>query len=227
MHGRATVTANARTNNSRDCSYPMARARVERPIGGDNACQTRSSRRSRCRSSTSQTRHRTLVVLGQIHPYHRIEEFVAALETQGNARPVLVIGGVGDDSLLARLSQKAQSLPWLTVQPGFADEAKLAPILEHTAAIVSLQRNTFNSGGPFYALPRELPIIMSSGAQASDIKDSAGDDWVYPVPDEVGSLDLANLERWLNRKRTKPTLERFAIDRIANAHIELYELLQS
>ena len=167
-----------------------------------------------------------LVVLGQIHPYHRIEEFIAALEAQDNTRPVLIIGGVGDEALLSRLSQKAHTLPWLTIQPGFADDDTLEPILEESAAIVSLQRNTFNSGGPFYALPRGLPIIMSSGAQASDINEHAGDDWVFAVPDDVGSLDVATLNAWLDRKRTKPVLERFAIDRIAAAHIELYELLQ-
>ncbi len=168
-----------------------------------------------------------LVVLGQIHPYHRIEEFIDALTAQNNTRPVLIIGGVGDEALLARLRQKAHALSWLTVQPGFADDATLEPILENSAAIVSLQRNTFNSGGPFYALPRGLPIIMSSGAQASNIDELAGDDWVFAVPDDVGSLDLASLNTWLDRKRTKPVLEPFAIDRIAAAHIELYELLQS
>lgn len=168
---------------------------------------------------------RELVVLGQIHPYHQIEEFVTALEAQGNTRPVLVVGGVGDDELLHSLQTAADRLPWLRVRPGFAADDELEPILSRAAAIVSLQRNTFNSGGPFYALPRNLPIIMSAGAQANDLIDHAGADWVYPVPTRVADLDVAEMHAWLDRERMQPSLEHFTIGAIAVSHIELYELL--
>lgn len=168
-----------------------------------------------------------LVVLGQIHPYHQIEEFLDALDAQGNSRPVLVVGGVGDDAMLARLTDSLSRRPWLSIRPGFADDATLEPILSRSAAIVSLQRNTFNSGGPFYALPRGLPIIMSNGPQATDIANRVGDGWVFSVPENVAALDLAELDKWVDGERGAPTLEDFDVERIAAQHIELYELLQS
>lgn len=168
-----------------------------------------------------------LVVLGQIHPYHRIAEFVSVLEAHNNSRPVLIVGGVGDSELLAELTATAKRLPWLSIQPGFASNETLEPILADAAAIVSLQRNTFNSGGPFYSLPRNLPIIMSSGAQATSLRDEAGDDWVFAVPDAVENLDVPALETWIQQDRTEPMLDSFDVEGIAASHIELYELLQS
>ena len=170
---------------------------------------------------------RTLVVLGQIHPYHQIEEFVAALHEACNLRPVVVVGGVGDRPLLDRLEMLAHSREWLTVRPGFASDADLVPILSNAAAIVSLQRNTFNSGGPFYALPRGLPIIINAGPQADDLAEHAGEDWVYPVPADVSTLDFNDFESWLNRPRSAMDLSHYEVGAIADRHIELYELLRS
>ena len=52
---------------------------------------------------------RRLVVLGQIHPYHQIREFVEALDAASNTRPVIVVGGVGDHDLVNRLETLAQT----------------------------------------------------------------------------------------------------------------------
>ncbi len=170
---------------------------------------------------------RTLVVLGQIHPYHQIQEFIETLDAAANSRPVLVVGGVGDDALLDRLETYARDREWLTVRPGFASDEELVPILTSAAAIVSLQRNTFNSGGPFYALPRRLPIIINEGAQADDLREHVGPDWVYAVPAKIDALDVTDLEDWLDRTRSSPDLSRYEVEVIAQKHIELYELLRS
>ena len=167
-----------------------------------------------------------LVVLGQIHPYHRIEEFVDALAAQGSTRPVCVVGSVGDTELVESLEAKARNLPWLSIQPGFADDAALNQILTSSAAVVSLQRTAFNSGGPYFALPRNLPIILSDGAQADQLKAVTSNDWVFAVPEDVHSLSVAELDAWLDRERSAPVLDYFAVEGVAAAHIELYELLK-
>ena len=113
------------------------------------------------------------------------------------------------------------------MRPGISSDEELAPILADAAAVVSLQRNTFNSGGPFYALPRNLPIIINQGGQADDLHEHVGADWVYAVPTTVRSLDVPDLEEWLGRTRSSPDLSRYEVDVIAQEHIELYELLRS
>ena len=167
-----------------------------------------------------------LVVLGQIHPYHLIEEFLDAFDHDVCPYEVLVIGGVGDDELLGRLRERASTAPWLSIEPGFADDAKLAPHLSRCAAVVSLQRNTFNSGGPFFALPRNLPIVMSAGAQANDLIERVGAEWVFPVEENV-ELRCVELNDWLGQVRSKPALSPFTLEAVTTAHIELYELLRS
>ena len=167
-----------------------------------------------------------LIVLGQIHPYHLIEEFLDGFDPEQCSVDVLVAGGVGDAELVDRLENRARTNDWLTVMPGFADEATLQPHLRRCAAIVSLQHNTFNSGGPFFALPRNIPIVMSAGAQADDLIATVGPEWVFPVTDPR-SLDCVALHGWLRGGREQPTLERFSLEAITAAHIELYELLRS
>lgn len=174
-----------------------------------------------------QDERQLLVMLGQIHPYHKVLEFVRALDAGGNARPVLIAGGVGDADLLTELESFAAPRPWLTVRPGFIDDADLVPILASAAAMVSLQHNTFNSGAPFYALPRGLPIVLNAGAQADDLRESVGDEWVFSVPSSVEQIDVGALEDWLARPRTTPNLDRFDVVEIARKHIGLYELLRS
>lgn len=169
---------------------------------------------------------RQLLILGQIHPYHRILELVNALDTDDNTRPVLVAGGVGDPVLFDELEQLATTREWLTVRPGFADDDVLGPILAETAALVSLQRNAFNSGGPFYALPRGLPVLVSAGPQANDLIRSVGEDWVFPVPHDVSTLNTEELNAFLDRPRGDLDLDRFDVTEIARQHIELYELLR-
>lgn len=167
-----------------------------------------------------------LLILGQIHPYHRILELINALDANGNNRRVLVAGGVGDHALFDELEQLATTREWLTVRPGFADDAVLGPILAETAALVSLQRNVFNSGGPFYALPRGLPVVVSAGPQADDLIRSVGEDWVFPVPDDVATLDTEELNAFLDRPRSDLDLDSFDVAVIARQHTELYELLR-
>jgi len=168
-----------------------------------------------------------LVVLGQIHPYHQIEEFIEAFDHAVCPYDVLIAGGVGDTELTDQLQQRAAENDWLTVRPGFATDADLAPFLARAAAVVSLQRRTFNSGGPFFALPRNLPIIMTAGAQAEHLSATVGTEWVFPVPASVHDLDCAELNAWLGHNRSVPDLSSFNLDEIAALHIELYGLLHS
>ncbi len=167
-----------------------------------------------------------LVILGQIHPYHRILEFVTALDDGTNRHPVLVVGGVGDRHLLEELQTLASQRSWLTIRPGFADDEALKPVLASSTALVSLQRNTFNSGGPFYALPRGLPIVLNEGPQADDLREAVGEEWVFAVPEDVSTFDMDALDRWLDAERGLPDLEPFDVQVIAKEHIRLYELLR-
>jgi len=167
-----------------------------------------------------------LIVLGQIHPYHQIEAFLDAFDHTACPYDVLVAGGVGDQEYADRLAQRAARTAWLTVRPGFADDDVLAPFLARAAAIVSLQRKTFNSGGPFFALPRNLPILMTEGPQADHLTATVGDAWIYPISNSVHDLDCVKLNSWLGQDRSVPELKPFSLDGIATAHIELYELLR-
>ena len=84
-----------------------------------------------------------LVILGQIHPYHLIEEFIAAWEDSSVQRQVIVIGAPGDPELAERLRRKASTNEALRVYAEFMPDDELADVLADAVAIVALQRNTF------------------------------------------------------------------------------------
>jgi len=79
-----------------------------------------------------------LVILGQIHPYHLIEEFLEALEAVNNKRSVVIVGKVGDPDLLQRLSFWSNSCAWINLIPGFVSDKELEEVLTGSAAVVSL-----------------------------------------------------------------------------------------
>lgn len=171
------------------------------------------------------TERESLLILGQIHPYHRILEFVDALAALGSVRPVDVVGSVGDQTLVDLLYKRAEQHDWLTVSPGYISDEDLLPLLARTAAVVSLQRTPFNSGGPFFALARQLPIILTEGAQADLLANEVGSDWVFGVPTNEKLLDLGALDAWLSAERSRPTLDRYTVDAVAGEHAAIYELL--
>ena len=167
-----------------------------------------------------------LVILGQIHPYHLIEPFLDALEGARSQRKVLVIGSVGDEDLLARLTDRAGESGNLKIAAGFMPDDELDHVLSSAAAIVALQRNNFNSGAPFDALPRGIPVILSSGPQADELAAGVGHNWVYPVSDPPTQEELAGLEQWLTETdRGHRELEHLDPQRIAEAHLALYRSL--
>lgn len=168
----------------------------------------------------------SLVILGQIHPYHLIENFLDALDTAGNKRTVVIAGRVGDEGLVRRLEQRCKTTPWLQLHAGYATEEELQGFLSSAAALVSLQRNTFNSGGPYLALPLALPVILSEGAQAQELKTEFGAEWVYSLPEAVKGDDLDGLESWILAQRSPLDLTRYDIASIINEHTSLYELLR-
>ncbi len=165
-----------------------------------------------------------LVVLGQIHPYHLIEPFLDALRSAGSTREVLVIGTVGDAALVDRLRARADDA--LEVRPGFVPEDELNALLRESSALVALQRNGFNTGGPFTGLPRGLPIVMSKSAQSRSLIEALGADWIFPVGERPNAENVGKLDEWLKKPRAMPDLDAFAIERVVGLHIELYELLR-
>ena len=168
-----------------------------------------------------------LVVLGKIHPYHLIEPFLDALDGAGNERRVVVVGKVTDEDLARRLIDRAARTAWLEVHAGYVEDDELASIYADAVAIVSLQRNPFNSGGPYAALPIGLPVIMSSSAQAEELSEEFGAEWIYQLPQEITANDVTGIDSWVEVKRHAPDLSRYAIDAVVDSHIELYELLRS
>lgn len=170
-----------------------------------------------------QHQRRGLILLGKIHPYHLIAEFVSALERQNNSRPVLITGSVADDDLLDHLITSAARLPWLTIRPGFEPDEALAPAFAECAALVSLQNDSFNSGAPYHALGINLPTVVSAGAQAIHLARNAGEEWVFAIPEDVSKLDFAELDAWLDIPRSTPSLDYFAPERVAALHVQLYE----
>jgi len=166
-----------------------------------------------------------LVILGQIHPYHLIEPFIDALSNASNQQEVLVIGQVGDASLASRLERRSQQVPWLSVKPGYVGDSELLEILANSAAVVSLQLNTFNSGGPYAALPLGIPVILSEGAQAEQLTKDLGTEWVFSLPEQMSAEDVTDLKPWIAMERTSIDLSQYAMDKIIQDHIKLYELL--
>lgn len=167
-----------------------------------------------------------LVILGQIHPYHLIEPFLDALEGARSQRKVLVIGWVGDEELLARLTQRADVSENLEIVAGFMPENELDEVLRDAAAVVALQRNNFNSGAPFDALPRGIPIILSSGPQADELAAGVGHNWVYPVSDPPTQEEMSGLDQWLAKTdRGRRELEHLDPRRVAETHLALYRSL--
>ncbi len=176
-------------------------------------------------SEHASTQSTSLLVLGQIHPYHRIQEFIEALVFLGNTRPVEVVGSVGDEELVADLERQAKTIEWLTVSPGYISDEELGPLIARTIAVVSLQRTAFNSGGPFFAFARELPVILSVGAQAKLLAEEVGNTWVFEVPADERTLDLDALNTWLESDRPSPVLDRYTVSAVAAEHTAIYELL--
>lgn len=166
-----------------------------------------------------------LVILGQIHSYHLVEEFVAAWERSNLRREAIIIGAAGDKELVSRLEGRALNHDRLSVHVGFMPDDELGDVLTRAAAIIALQRNPFNSGAPFDALPRGLPIVLSAGAQADDLTRTVGAEWVFTMPAEPHADDIASLEAWLGIDRTEPSLHPYQPDVVCEAHIELYRSL--
>jgi len=67
---------------------------------------------------------------------------------------------------------------------------------------------------------------VSTGPQADDLIRSVGEDWVFPVPDDVATLNTEELNAFLDRPRSDLDLDRFDVAVIARQHIDLYELLR-
>ena len=168
---------------------------------------------------------KSLLILGQIHPYHRILEFVDALIDNGNSRPVTVVGKIGDSDLVDVLKRRAQDNSWLDIWTGYVDHEELEPLVKQAAAVVSLQRTPFNSGGPYFSLPRHIPAVLSAGSQARSICEEVGADWAFEVPNPESQLDLESFERWLDKDRTPPELGKHSSTTAAEGHVELYESL--
>lgn len=166
-----------------------------------------------------------LIVLGLIHPYHRILEFVDALIAQSSTRPVHIIGSSADSDLVDELEQRAAKYDWLSISSGYLSDEELAPVVAGAAAVVSLQKVPFNSGAPFFALARNLPVVLTKGSQAADMKEVVGDGWIFEAPTNVQSLDVAALDSWLAQEREAPRLDRYTVEAVATEHIDMYELL--
>ena len=174
---------------------------------------------------TSDLERSSLLILGLIHPYHRILEFVDALTTAGNTRPVEIVGRIGDDALADQMARRSAAREWLRISPGYISNEDLKPILERTAAVVSLQRTPFNSGGPYFAFPRCLPVILSEGSQATHLSEIVGPEWVFAMPRDEGQLDIELLERWIRSPRDTPAIDDLMAGVIATKHTDLYQLL--
>lgn len=165
-----------------------------------------------------------LLILGLIHPYHRILEFVDALISLGSTRPVDIVGDIGDNALVEQLEQRSATHDWLTISAGYVPNERLEPILDRTAAVVSLQKVPFNSGGPYFAFDRRLPVLLTEGSQAKYLKEAIGDEWVFEVPTNERLLDLESLKTWIDSPRATPHLDDFVTDAIAKKHADVYEL---
>ena len=142
-----------------------------------------------------------IVVLGQIDPYHLIEPFLDAADEADIQRRITVVGSVGDPDLVERLLSRSRRDSKLEVRAEFVPNAELDRILDDAAAIVALQVGVFNSGAPFDALPRGIPVVLSQGAQADELTETVGRQWVFSVPEPVMAEDLADLEQWLSQSR--------------------------
>ena len=163
-----------------------------------------------------------LLMLGLIHPYHRVGEVVDTLIERGNTRPLVVAGSVGDDRLVDRLHRLSEDHPWLDVRPSFQSGAALDELVDGAAAAISLQQTPFNSGAGPFALPRHLPVALSQSSQAAMYAAAVGDEWVYQVPSDLESWSLEHFETWLAADRTTPDLSKFTLAEVAGTHVALY-----
>ena len=67
----------------------------------------------------------------------------------------------------------------------------------------------------------------SSSAQAEELSEEFGAEWIYQLPQEITANDVTGIDSWVEVKRHAPDLSRYAIDAVVDSHIELYELLRS
>lgn len=165
----------------------------------------------------------SLMILGVVHPYHRILEFVDAMAAAGSTRKIMIVGGVADQDLADQLVSRSEEHQWIQMFGRYVSDAELEPLLAETAAIVSLQRDPFNSGGPFFALGHRIPVIMTESAQSRSLRSEIGDDWIFEVPVDESALDVGRLDAWLERTRAEPDTTPYEPDAVAAAHALLYE----
>lgn len=168
-----------------------------------------------------------LLMLGLIHPYRQVLEFVDSLISQGNTRPLHIAGTVGDDELVAQLVERERTTDWLHIRPGYLPEDDLELLLDETAAVISLQRNVLNSGGAFFALSRGIPVALTESSQAQSLASELGDEWIYQAPQDPSALNLEKLEGWIELQRSRPDLTDYSADAVAREHAALYELLSN
>lgn len=168
-----------------------------------------------------------LLMLGQIHPYRQQLQFVDSLIAQGNTRTLRIAGSVGDQELLEALRLRERSQNWLHLYPGYMEDDELSTILDDTAAVVSLQRNVLNSGGPFFALARGIPVALTEGSQARSLAHEIGEEWIFQVPTDLRALNITSLNNWIHLPRSRPNLADYSADAVAREHAALYQLLSS
>ena len=173
------------------------------------------------------TKRGPLVVLGLLASYHRPHDVVRALAALGSTRPVVVVGAVGEAEVLDELRALEADHAWLDLRPGFMPDDELDRLITESSAIVALQQHPFNSGAPFVAIPNGRPVVLTTSALAEDLARTIGDDWVYPLPADLESLDLTAFESFLRRERRPPDFDGYRVETVGAQHIDLYRELQA
>lgn len=167
-----------------------------------------------------------LLHLGSVASYKSQVEVVNALEPllREGAVELTIVGRVLDDGVAAELARRQSQVPSVTLVFDHVDTDALAMLLDEHHIVVGVQRNPYNSGVPATALPAGRPVVLTSGAQASDHRRRYGSDWVLEVSDPASAAEWRRLiEAFEQPKSSIPALP--TTIEVASAHAALYRSL--
>jgi beta-1,4-mannosyltransferase len=165
----------------------------------------------------------TYLVFGQVRPYKRIPEAIAAFGAVGDPEARLVIAGAASDAALAaELKAAAAGDPRVILRLEHVPDEEVADLHQAADACVLPYRQVFSSGALLLALSLGLPAVTPWEGSA----EIAGPPAIEPFEEGRLADALRAVRRGdqaERRRAARAAAARFDWDGVADRTIELYE----
>jgi len=112
----------------------------------------------------------TFLIFGQLRPYKRIPEAIAAFRSLPDSElRLLVVGAVSDAQTLLSLRGAVGDDPRITIYPGFVAVERVAYWFSLADAVVVPYPEVFSSGTLLLALTFGLPVVAPAGGSVGEV----------------------------------------------------------